>query len=138
MRNIPISDFTGPRVMRYATDGSRTMSPRPSVRARQMVERLEAIFASQEGDWHQGDWTAAFRDYLACEFDYGMVEAHMTIINPLLHHCKRLRAALEGRAVKLIGPFSPYWRCEICDAQAQSPLNFPHEPGCILSCEGLS
>ena len=72
MRNIPISDFTGPRVMRYATDGSRTMAPRPSIRARQMVERLEAIFASQEGDWHQGDWTPAFRDHLAREFDYGM------------------------------------------------------------------
>ena len=70
MRNIPISDFTGPRVMRYATDGSRTMAPRPSIRARQMVERLEAIFAGQE-DW-QGPWTPAWREHLAREFDYGM------------------------------------------------------------------
>ena len=71
MRNIPISDFTGPRVMRYAADGSRTMSPGPSIRARQMVERLEAIFAGQEGDW-QVSWTPAFREHLAREFDYGM------------------------------------------------------------------
>lgn len=66
MRNIPISDFTGPRTMRYSADGSRTMTPRPSIRARQMVERLEAIFAGQD-DW-QGDWTPAFREYLAREF----------------------------------------------------------------------
>ena len=134
VRNIPISDFTGPRVMRYATDGSRTMAPRPSVRARQMVEKLEAIFAGQD-DW-QGDWVPAFRDHLARQFDCWM--GAVVSDNPLLYHCKRLRSALEGRAVKLIGPFSPYWRCEYCDAQAQSPLNFPHEPGCILSCEGLS
>ena len=60
------------------------------------------------------------------------------ITHSLLERCKRLRAALEGRAVRLIGPFSPYWRCEYCDAQAQTPLNFPHDPTCILSREGLS
>ena len=72
MRNIPISDFTGPRVMRYSADGSRTMTPRPSIRARQMVERLEAIFAGQD-DW-LGPWTPAWREHLAREFDYGMGE----------------------------------------------------------------
>lgn len=43
-----------------------------------------------------------------------------------------LRATLEGHAVRLIGPRSPYWRCSYCQAMQTSPISFPHKPDCLL------
>ena len=49
---------------------------------------------------------------------------------------ERLRRALEGRAVNLMGPNSPFWRCQYCDAAHRSPLMFEHKPDCLLAAGG--
>lgn len=43
-----------------------------------------------------------------------------------------LRATLEGHAVALMGPRSPFWRCSFCEAMHTSPIQFKHKPDCIL------
>ena len=40
------------------------------------------------------------------------------------NYTERLRRTLEQRSVRLMGPHSPFWRCEYCDAAHTSPINF--------------
>jgi hypothetical protein len=46
-----------------------------------------------------------------------------------------LRNTLESRSVVLMGPHSPFWRCEYCSAMQTTPINFPHTPDCLLHYE---
>jgi hypothetical protein len=52
---------------------------------------------------------------------------------------ERLRATLESRSINLMGPNSPFWRCEYCQAMHRSPMMFKHKPACLLAkAEGAS
>lgn len=44
-------------------------------------------------------------------------------------------AATEGRSVVLMGPYSPFWRCQYCQATALSPVAFEHKADCFLHTE---
>ena len=59
--------------------------------------------------------------------------AQPSAILALLDHAETLRATLESRSVRLMGPRSPFWRCEYCQAMQTSPIAFPHKPDCLLA-----
>lgn len=61
--------------------------------------------------------------------------AHREDVMGLEARIEILRATLEQRSVVLIGPRSPFWKCQYCQAAAQTPLMFPHKSDCILSTE---
>ncbi len=44
-----------------------------------------------------------------------------------------LRRELAARAIRLMGPRSPYWNCTICGAAKMTPILFEHKPGCLLA-----
>ena len=48
---------------------------------------------------------------------------------------ERLRRELAARAIRTMGPRSPYWNCTICGAAHLTPLSFEHKPGCLLEGE---
>lgn len=59
----------------------------------------------------------------------------MTEIATLRARVERLRATLESRSVVLMGPRSPFWRCQYCEAMATSPMLFQHKPDCLVARE---
>lgn len=46
-----------------------------------------------------------------------------------------LRRELASRAVRLMGPQSPFWNCTLCGAAHLTPIAFEHKPGCIIASE---
>lgn len=53
----------------------------------------------------------------------------------LLAERDRLRRELTARAIRTMGPRSPYWNCTMCGASQQTPIFFKHKPECILADE---
>lgn len=47
----------------------------------------------------------------------------------------RLKRELAARAIRTMGPRSPFWNCTICGAAYLTPLAFEHKPYCILADE---
>lgn len=52
---------------------------------------------------------------------------------PSIEQYERLRRTLESHAVKLMGPRSPFWRCQYCEALSQTPISFNHKPECVMA-----
>lgn len=46
---------------------------------------------------------------------------------------ERLRRTLEARSVVLMGPNSPFWRCQYCQAMQTTPIAFQHKADCLLA-----
>lgn len=46
---------------------------------------------------------------------------------------ERLKLELSARAIRTMGPRSPYWNCTVCGAAGQTPVMFKHEPDCLLA-----
>ena len=46
---------------------------------------------------------------------------------------EKLRRTLEQRSVRLMGPRSPFWQCEYCQALSQTPIAFKHKPECLMA-----
>lgn len=44
-----------------------------------------------------------------------------------------LRAHLASRAIRTMGPRSPFWNCTICGAAHLTPMHFQHKPDCLLA-----
>lgn len=44
-----------------------------------------------------------------------------------------LKRELAARAIRTMGPRSPYWNCTICGASQQTPLDFRHKAECLLA-----
>jgi len=53
----------------------------------------------------------------------------------LKEHAEKLRRTLEGHAVTLMGPNSPFWRCSYCSAIESTPVHFRHTRECILNSD---
>lgn len=50
-----------------------------------------------------------------------------------IEHSSTLRRELAARAIRTMGPRSPYWNCTLCGAAKQTPLCFEHKPECLLA-----
>ena len=46
---------------------------------------------------------------------------------------ERLKTELSSRAIRTMGPSSPFWNCTICGAAHQTPACFKHKPDCLLA-----
>src|SRR5690348_2011487 len=46
-----------------------------------------------------------------------------------------LKRELAARAIRTMGPRSPFWNCTMCGAAQQTPLCFKHKPECLLADE---
>lgn len=49
----------------------------------------------------------------------------------------RLKRELAARAIRTMGPRSPFWNCTICGAAHLTPADFKHKPECMLADEPL-
>lgn len=45
----------------------------------------------------------------------------------------RLKLELASRAIRTMGPASPFWNCTICGAAYLTPIAFEHRPDCLLA-----
>lgn len=48
-------------------------------------------------------------------------------------HAETLRRTLEGHAVRLMGPNSPFWYCSYCGNAQTTPVHFEHKATCLLA-----
>lgn len=45
----------------------------------------------------------------------------------------RLKRELAARAIRTMGPRSPFWNCTVCGAAHLTPIMFKHKPDCLLA-----
>lgn len=53
--------------------------------------------------------------------------------DPNVELIARLQRELAARAIRTMGPRSPYWNCTLCGAANQTPVQFRHKVGCLLA-----
>lgn len=75
----------------------------------------------------------ALLSYQQADEDGVMVLASRQAIHEVADHLEKLRRTLESRSVRLMGPRSPFWQCEYCQALSQTPLGFKHKPECLMA-----
>jgi len=81
-----------------------------------MSEAMQALLAYQQADE-----------------DGVMVLTSRQAIHEVAESHEKLRRTLEQRSVRLMGPRSPFWQCEYCQALSQTPIAFKHKPECLMA-----